>query len=121
MGKPPAITVKEGTTEDWIVENRAPEAHVFHIHQIHFMVLESSQQASDVGMVRDTITIPAWTGEIGPDGKPTVPYPKAKLRMDFRGAGTGRKTSSIAGLFFYHCHILEHEDGGMMQEIEVKP
>ncbi len=112
MGKPPAITVKEGTTEDWTVENRATEAHVFHIHQIHFLVLDSSQQASDVGMVRDTITIPAWSG--------SGPYPKAKLRMDFRGEGTGKKTTSIAGLFFYHCHILEHEDGGMMQEIEVK-
>lgn len=113
MGKPPAITVKEGTTEDWTVENRAPEAHVFHIHQIHFLVLDSSQQASDVGMVRDTITIPAW------DGK--GPYPKVKLRMDFRGEGTGKKTTSIAGLFFYHCHILEHEDKGMMQEIQITP
>ncbi len=119
MGKPPAITLKEGTTEDWIIENRAEEAHVFHIHQIHFLVLGSSQQADDVGMVRDTITIPAWTGTIGPDGKPTVPYPKATLRMDFRGVGKGKKTTSIAGLFFYHCHILEHEDGGMMQEIQV--
>jgi FtsP/CotA-like multicopper oxidase with cupredoxin domain len=121
MGKPPAITLKEGTTEDWTIENRAPEAHVFHMHQIHFLVLSSSQQTEDVGMVRDTITIPAWEGEIGPDGKPTIPYPKAKLRMDFRGAGTGKKTTSIAGLFFYHCHILEHEDGGMMQEIRITP
>jgi FtsP/CotA-like multicopper oxidase with cupredoxin domain len=121
MGKPPAIVAKEGTTEDWTVENRAEEAHVFHMHQIHFLVLDSSQQAADIGMVRDTITIPAWEGEIGPDGKPTVPYPKVKLRMDFRGAGTGKKTTSIAGLFFYHCHILEHEDGGMMQEIQITP
>ena len=113
MGKPPAITLKEGTTEDWTVENRAEEAHVFHIHQIHFLVLDSSQQAADIGMVRDTITVPAW------DGK--GPFPKVRLRMDFRGAGTGKKTTSIAGLFFYHCHILEHEDGGMMQEIRITP
>jgi FtsP/CotA-like multicopper oxidase with cupredoxin domain len=121
MGKPPAITLKEGTTEDWTVENRAEEAHVFHIHQIHFLVLDSSQQAADIGMVRDTITVPAWEGKLGPDGKPTIPYPKVKLRMDFRGEGTGKKTTSIAGLFFYHCHILEHEDGGMMQEIQITP
>jgi FtsP/CotA-like multicopper oxidase with cupredoxin domain len=121
MGQPPAITLKEGTTEDWTVENRSSEAHVFHIHQIHFLVLDSSQQTADIGMVRDTITIPAWEGTLGIDGKPTVPYPKAKLRMDFRGVGTGKKTSSIAGLFLYHCHILEHEDGGMMQEIRITP
>ncbi|MBA3923172.1 MAG: multicopper oxidase domain-containing protein, partial [Nostocaceae cyanobacterium] len=93
-------------TEDWIVENRAQEAHAFHIHQIHFLVL-LSPESSEVGMLRDTISIPAW------DGKSTT-YPQVRLRMDFRGKG-----SSIAGTFVYHCHILEHEDGGMMGSIEV--
>jgi FtsP/CotA-like multicopper oxidase with cupredoxin domain len=111
MGGPPAITVREGTTEDWTVENRADEAHVFHIHQIHFLVLDSTQP-EDIGMTRDTIIIPAWTGG---------PYPSVKLRMDFRGLGTGKTTTSIAGTFLYHCHILEHEDGGMMQAIAVEP
>lgn len=106
----PDITVKEGTTEEWIVENRSPEAHAFHIHQIHFLVL-NSDNASDVGMVRDTINIAAWQGK-------GTPYPSVKLRMDFRGA---KKDTSIAGKFVYHCHILEHEDGGMMAIIEVKP
>lgn len=105
----PAISVQEGTTEDWIVENRAPEAHAFHIHQIHFLVLESPDP-SRVGMIMDTINVPAWNG----DSK--TPYPKVKLRMDFRGA---KKDTSIAGTFLYHCHILEHEDGGMMAPIEV--
>ncbi len=104
--KKPNITLTEGITEDWIVENRAQEAHAFHIHQIHFLVLKSPEN-SDVGMLRDTISIPAW------DGKSTT-YPQVRLRMDFRGKG-----SSIAGTFVYHCHILEHEDGGMMGSIEV--
>ena len=104
--KKPNITVTEGTTEDWIVENRAQEAHAFHIHQIHFLVL-NSPESNEVGMLRDTISVPAW------DGKSTT-YPQVRLRMDFRGKG-----SSIAGTFVYHCHILEHEDGGMMGSIEV--
>ncbi len=104
----PDITVQEGTTEDWIVQNQAQEAHAFHIHQIHFLVLESSD-ASEIGMLRDTINLPAW------DGNPNTPFPQVKLRMDFRGKG-----SSIAGTFVYHCHILEHEDKGMMAPIEVK-
>ncbi len=112
MGGPPAITVKEGTTEDWTVENRAEEAHVFHIHQVHFLVL-NSPQAEDIGMTRDTITLPAWKG--------SGAYPHVTLRMDFRGLGTDKKTTSIAGTFLYHCHILEHEDGGMMQAIAVQP
>jgi FtsP/CotA-like multicopper oxidase with cupredoxin domain len=37
-----------------------------------------------------------------------------KIRMDFRDP-------NIIGTFLYHCHILEHEDGGMMGSIEVTP
>ena len=103
--KTPDITVSEGTTEDWIVENRAQEIHAFHIHQIHFLVLDSAD-SSEIGMLRDTINIPV--------GK------NVKLRMDFRGAGKDKNTS-IAGTFVYHCHILEHEDNGMMAPIEIKP
>ena len=98
----PDITVQEGTTEDWIIENLSPEAHAFHIHQIHFLVLESPN-SREIGMIRDTINLPVGGRVI--------------LRMDFRGA---QKGSSIAGTFVYHCHILEHEDGGMMGSIEVK-
>jgi FtsP/CotA-like multicopper oxidase with cupredoxin domain len=105
------ITVREGTTEDWIIENRSQEAHAFHIHQIHFLVLESPD-ASEIGMMRDTISVPSWNG----DSK--TPYPSVKLRMDFRGA---QKDTSIAGTFVYHCHILEHEDGGMMGTIQIQP
>jgi FtsP/CotA-like multicopper oxidase with cupredoxin domain len=100
----PAITVQQGTVEDWIVENRAREAHAFHIHQLHFQVLERDGQKVAEAILRDTIDLPFW------DGK--GPYPSVKLRMDFRDA-------HIAGTFVYHCHILEHEDGGMMGAIEV--
>ncbi len=114
-GAPPDITVTEGDTEDWIVENHAQEAHAFHIHQIHFLVLESPD-SNEVGTLRDTINLPTWNPDPNkPDLKKT-PYPHVKLRMDFRGVKHG---SSIAGTFVYHCHILEHEDKGMMAKIQV--
>jgi hypothetical protein len=53
----------------------------------------------------DTIQVPFW------DGK--GPYPSVKVRMDFRGPDTGD--------FVYHCHILNHEDNGMMAIIRVNP
>lgn len=105
--KKPNITVRQGTIEDWTVENRAREAHVFHIHQLHFLVLERDGRKAMEPVLRDTIDLPYW------DGK-SARYPSVKLRMDFRNP-------EIVGTFLYHCHILEHEDGGMMGSIRVLP
>ncbi len=103
----PDITVQQGTVEDWVIENRATEAHAFHIHQIHFEVLERDGRTVNEPLLRDTIDLPFW------DGK-SARYPSVKVRMDFRDP-------HITGTFLYHCHILEHEDGGMMGSIRVEP
>jgi FtsP/CotA-like multicopper oxidase with cupredoxin domain len=102
---PPAITTTVGAVEDWTVENRTQESHEFHIHQIHFVkVAENGNPVSD-GQYLDTINLPYWSG--------TGPYPSLTLRMDFRGVTPGD--------FVYHCHILAHEDAGMMAMIRVLP
>ena len=106
MDQQPNIVVHAGTTEDWVIENRAQEDHIFHIHQIHFQVLEVNGQAVNDPAIRDTVDVPYWSG--------TGAYPSVKVRMDFRDP-------NIIGTFVYHCHILEHEDGGMMGEIQVLP
>ena len=106
MNQAPNIIVHTGTVEDWVIENTALEDHIFHIHQIHFQVLEVNGQAVNDPAVRDTVDLPYWSG--------TGPYPSVKLRMDFRDP-------NVIGTFVYHCHILQHEDGGMMGEIQVLP
>jgi FtsP/CotA-like multicopper oxidase with cupredoxin domain len=100
----PAITTKVGAVEDWTIENHALETHDFHIHQIHFLLLEQNGQPVANQDMRDTIEIPYWSG--------SGPYPSIKVRMDFRDPTT-------AGLFVFHCHILLHEDLGMMHKIQV--
>jgi FtsP/CotA-like multicopper oxidase with cupredoxin domain len=100
---PDSVVVNKGAIEDWRVVNLDAEAHVFHIHQLHFQVLNSPNNKEEVSTMRDTINIPGWNGQ----GIPVF----TKLRMDFRG--------DIAGTFLYHCHILEHEDNGMMAKIRV--
>jgi hypothetical protein len=102
----PAITTNVGAVEDWTIENHALETHAFHIHQIHFMMLEVNGKAVANQDFRDTIEIPYWTGK--------GPYPSVKVRMDFRDPTT-------AGTFVFHCHILLHEDLGMMHKIQVLP
>ena len=106
MDQQPNIVVHSGTVEDWTIENRTQEDHIFHIHQIHFQVLAIDGQAVNDPAIRDTVDIPFWSGN--------GPYPSVAVRMDFRDP-------SIVGTFVYHCHILEHEDGGMMGEIQVLP
>ncbi len=107
MDDPPAITTTQGSVEDWIIENRSPEIHEFHIHQIHFKLMArdgTALPARDQNIL-DTVNVPYWTG--------TGPYPSVTLRMDFRGPTVGD--------FVYHCHILDHEDNGMMAIIRVLP
>ncbi|MDO8434345.1 MAG: multicopper oxidase domain-containing protein [Candidatus Binatus sp.] len=104
---PPAIITKQGSVEDWVVENRSLESHEFHIHQIHFLLLERNGKPvpKKEQQFLDTVDVPFWTrGQ---------PFPNVKVRMDFRGPDIGD--------FVYHCHILEHEDGGMMATIRVNP
>jgi FtsP/CotA-like multicopper oxidase with cupredoxin domain len=104
--KTPDIVVRQGDVEDWIIENRTQELHAFHIHQIRFMLLEWNGVPLQEAFLRDTINVAYW------DGRSTS-YPSVKLRMDFRSPST-------VGTFVYHCHLLEHEDGGMMGLIQVE-
>ena len=103
----PDIVVKQGDVEDWIIENRSTELHAFHIHQIHFLMMDWSGVPVNEPFLRDTINVPYYNAH-------TLAYPSVRLRMDFRDPNS-------VGTFVYHCHLLEHEDGGMMGLIRVEP
>lgn len=103
----PNIIVHQGDVEDWIVENRSTELHDFHIHQARFLMLEWFGIPINEPFLRDTVPVPFWDGR-------AAQYPSVKLRMDFRDP-------NAIGLFPFHCHLLEHEDGGMMGLIRVDP
>ncbi len=112
---PPAVVTTQGSIERWNIQNIAGENHEFHMHQIHFKVLSQdnfevngSPQAPAInGQFLDMIEVPFWSGKQG------VPFPQVQLLMDFRGMDIGT--------FVYHCHILSHEDLGMMATIQVVP
>jgi len=103
----PNIVAKQGTAEDWIIENRSRELHAFHIHQLHFLLLEYAGRQVNEDFLRDTVNVPYYDGR-------SLAYPSVRLRMDFRDP-------NIVGTFVYHCHLLEHEDKGMMGSIRVDP
>jgi len=106
MSDPPMFVVKTGTVEAWHVENVTYEIHDFHIHQIHFLVESINGKKLAHPYWADSVVIPHRIGI----GKQSVPG-SLDLLMDFRDP-------IIKGEFLFHCHILDHEDQGMMAKIE---
>lgn len=87
-----------GAVEEWTVINTSPLAHPFHLHIWPFTVLATSDNTPPIGVPQDVVLIPAqgWV----------------RLRIPF---------TTFAGRSVYHCHILDHEDLGMMATINVRP
>ncbi|MEN9406909.1 MAG: hypothetical protein RLZZ455_125 [Candidatus Parcubacteria bacterium] len=85
-----------GTTEEWHIINQSSEIHPFHIHINPFQVVSVNGQPLVRKGMDDTFPIPA-KGEI-------------VIRTKYR---------DFDGKYVLHCHILFHEDHGMMQLVEV--
>ena len=104
---PPLFYAQSGTMEKWQIVNNSSQVHTFHIHQVHFMVQSivggTAIEQSNVNQIVDNINVPAATAN-GPGS--------VTLLMDFTDP-------SIVGTFLLHCHILSHEDAGMMAKIRI--
>lgn len=104
---PPAITTTQGSVEEWRIENQTEEIHAFHMHQVHFLVTKINDVPvpKDQQQLYDVFPVGYWSGNSA------EPYPSITVKLDFRGPDVGD--------FVYHCHILDHEDQGMMAKIRV--
>ncbi|HET6307847.1 MAG TPA: multicopper oxidase domain-containing protein [Rhodopila sp.] len=93
-------------TEQWVIQNYTLENHAFHIHQIHFRDISAGRDPQDAPLL-DTVNVPFAANM---NGVPAAPG-QSTLLMTF--------TQAQIGEFVFHCHILGHEDLGMMQKIRV--
>jgi suppressor of ftsI len=100
---PPMFYAQVGTTQDWTIVNTSTQVHTFHMHQIHFIVQSINGVTQAQQFVMDNVNIPAATSS-GPG--------MVQVRLDFTDP-------LIVGTFLFHCHILSHEDSGMMAKIRV--
>jgi len=98
MDGPPSIVARSGTVERWTLVNDTDEVHDFHIHQVHFVVDSVQGRAPAQREWLDTVNL--------------SPRTKTDVTIDFRDP-------IVRGTFLYHCHILDHEDQGMMAKIKV--
>jgi FtsP/CotA-like multicopper oxidase with cupredoxin domain len=108
MGAPPAIVARSGTLEEWTIRNDTDEVHDFHIHQVHFAVEALNGEQIYPRTWRDTVLVPAQRRQGTRSSLPGT----ARILVDFRNP-------AIRGTFVFHCHMLDHEDGGMMATIKV--
>ncbi len=123
------IQPRIGTSEEWTITNDTDDTHPFHIHQNNFQVISVNGVPIDPngdpvtldvnyptgappqketyigGGLNDTVDIPAENPTTGEPGKVVI-------RMQFR---------TFLGSYVYHCHILAHEDMGMMGTVNVAP
>ena len=94
--------VKLGTTEIWEIENRSAMMmqlpHSMHLHDVQFQILDRNGRKPD---------------------------PRERGRKDTVLVAPGEQVRIISrfddytGVYMYHCHLLEHEDNGMMGQFEV--
>ncbi|MEO1300449.1 MAG: multicopper oxidase family protein, partial [Cyanobacteria bacterium J06636_16] len=90
-------TVQLGTVEDWRIINKAGMDHPFHIHTNAFQVLNRNGQPFPFQVWQDVVNVKA--------------YESVDLRIAF---------TDFPGKSVYHCHILDHEDQGMMGILEIQ-
>jgi FtsP/CotA-like multicopper oxidase with cupredoxin domain len=89
-------TVRAGALEEWTIWNRTPMDHPFHLHIWPMQVIEQNGHVVRDPMWRDVVNVPAGG--------------RVRVLIDF---------VHFTGRTVYHCHILDHEDAGMMGIMEV--
>jgi FtsP/CotA-like multicopper oxidase with cupredoxin domain len=115
MDGAPNLTATHGAWEYWLLVNDSDECHNFHVHQTKFVVLDADFSAggrpSAAQCLGDRGLAPPINRNVLHDNYPLLPGARVLVRVKLDGAKLGR--------FVFHCHILEHEDKGMMATIGV--
>ena len=111
MGDKPMITVNAGTTEEWVVENWTNELHAFHIHQVHFRLLEIDGEPLHQPPLLDVVNVPYATATGYHSKEGPVRPGRVRIKLAFPAA--------LAGDIPFHCHLTDHEDNGMMAVLRV--
>ena len=87
-----------GETQLWVVKNDTEWDHPFHLHGFFFMPLDENDQPLRPLAWKDTVNVPMKT--------------TARLLVTF---------DERPGTWMFHCHILDHADGGLMGTVHVGP
>lgn len=108
-------TIMLDSTEVWVLDNQTKHPHPFHIHDIHFNVFEITDS---LGNVFSRANPGPYTHIfMGPKDVVLVPqYSQVKFIATFDDFGSSIEAKNS---YMYHCHLLSHEDRGMMGQFVV--
>jgi FtsP/CotA-like multicopper oxidase with cupredoxin domain len=103
-------TVARGSTQIWEIVNSAgmmgmQAAHPIHLHGPQFRVMSRGGSAAAAQPVTEGVLDAGWL-----DTVLVMPGETVRIKVTF---------TRHTGLYLYHCHILEHEDMGMMRNFRV--
>lgn len=95
-------TVPLDNIEIWSLTNQTPIAHPFHIHDVQFFILDinGNPPPAELQGLNDVVLVPAGMGNVR-----------------FIAQFSDFANNSVP--YMYHCHMLTHEDGGMMGQFLV--
>jgi bilirubin oxidase len=95
------IETTVGLVEHWDIRNDADMDHPFHLHGVQFQVVSRRQDG-----ITEHAPYVAWKDTVNVEPGETV-----RIKV----------VQHHAGVRMYHCHILEHEEAGMMGQLRVLP
>ncbi|MBD0334366.1 MAG: multicopper oxidase family protein [Cyanobacteria bacterium Co-bin13] len=90
------VQTRLDTVEDWFIINKAGLDHPFHLHTNSFQVVSRDRNPEPYRAWRDVVNVRA--------------YETVQIRVPFR---------NFTGKTVFHCHVLDHEDQGMMGIVEI--
>ena len=89
--------VQGGAVEEWTLTNTSPMDHPVHLHVWPMQIIEQRGATAKSATWQDVVNVPAQSS--------------VRVRIAF---------DDFTGKTVYHCHILDHEDGGMMGIIDAR-
>lgn len=104
------VAVPWRRVQEWTLVNRTQSLHTFHIHQTDFTIVKLNGVAVNDSILRDNIPVGVHRVFSGPaDTVGTIVGDTVVVRFTFEPIA--------AGPFVFHCHVLQHEDEGMMKNV----
>lgn len=103
------VAIPWGQVQEWTLINETRSLHTFHIHQTDFAIITINGDSVDERLLRDNV--PLGVHSVGKDstGKDIWAGDTIVVRFTFEPIAEGP--------FVFHCHVLQHEDEGMMHNV----